>query len=143
MANVRGNRGSEPKYGDSPFGFEDLEVYKKARDLRQELYKLIRTLPADEKFALGVQMRRAAVSITNNIAEAYGRFHWQESIHFCQIARGSLLESVDDLNVCQDNGYACVETVRALRSSAAEVLRLLNGYIHYLETSKKQQNTSR
>lgn len=59
-------------YG-SAFGFEDLEVYKAARHLRGRAYKLIKTLPPEEKYALGLQMRKASVSVTNNIAEGYGR----------------------------------------------------------------------
>jgi len=56
--------------------FEDLEVYKLARDFRKKIYKLIRNLPVEEKFNLASQMRRTATSITNNIAEGHGRYHY-------------------------------------------------------------------
>ena len=50
-------------------------------------------------------MRRASVSISNNIAEGHGRWHHQENIQFCRISRGSVEEIIDDINVCIDEGY--------------------------------------
>ena len=69
--------------------FMDLDVWKVAREFRTELYKVARTLPDVEKFALGAQIRRAATSVTANIAEGYGRFGYQENVQFCRQARGS------------------------------------------------------
>jgi four helix bundle protein len=122
------------------FGFEDLEVYKAARALRRRVYKLVKLLPPEEKYDLAPQMRRAAVSLTNNIAEGHGRYHWQDNTRFCRLARGSLCEIADDINVCEDQGYADPEHLRDLKSDAAEVLRLLNGYIAYLQ---RQRNADR
>ena len=66
------------RYGDGGvYGYEDLDVYKAARVFRQAAYDLVRHLPVEERFALGQQMRRAAVSLTSNLAEGYGRHHWQ------------------------------------------------------------------
>jgi len=76
--------------GEYVFGLENLDVYKRAREFRKEIYKLARKLPAEERFNLASQMRRAAVSITNNIAEGHGRFHFQESIQFFRHSRGSM-----------------------------------------------------
>src|SRR5262250_2375468 len=81
--------------------FEDLEVYQIARAFRKAMYQVNRQLPSFEKFELGSQIRRAAVSLTNNIAEGHGRFHYLEQIRFCLHARGSLEELLDDLNVCE------------------------------------------
>lgn len=126
------------KYGveKSEFGFEDLEVYQKAKALRRRVYKVVKLLPDEEKYALAVQMRKAAVSVTNNIAEGYGRHNWQNNIQFCRISVGSLLELVDDFNVCEDEDYAKHEHILDIRKDAADVLRLLNGYIRYLKNSK-------
>ncbi len=64
------------------YSFENLEVYKSARQYRVKIYGLARQLPEFEKFNLVSQMRRAALSLTNNIAEGHGRYHWQENIQF-------------------------------------------------------------
>jgi len=62
--------------------FEDLEVYQVARGFRKTMYQVAKRLPEEEKFALTNQIRRAAVSVTNNIAEGHGRFHFLEQIRF-------------------------------------------------------------
>jgi four helix bundle protein len=82
--------------------FEDLEVYKKAREFRKWMYRVARNLPEFEKYGLGSQIRRAAVSLTNNIAEGHGRYHYLDQIKFQLHARGSLSELVDDLNISED-----------------------------------------
>jgi four helix bundle protein len=84
--------------------FEDLEVYQVAREFRKAMYRVAKQLPDTEKFGLASQVRRAAVSLTNNIAEGHGRFHFLEQIKFMLQARGSLEELLDDLNVCEDEG---------------------------------------
>lgn len=122
-----------------PFGFEDLEAYQKARAFRRRIYKLAKLLPSEEKFALGSQMRRAAVSLTNNLAEGYGRFTYKDRTHFTRQSRGSLMELVDDLSVCEDEEYAKKEHLDTMRIDAAEVLRLLNGYLAYLKKDRKQR----
>ena len=129
------------RYNDnaSPFGFEDLDVYKAARSFRGRIYKLIKLLPSEEAFALAQQMRRAAVSLTNNIAEGYGRHHWQENMQFCRHSRGSLMELVDDINVCIDEGYSKAEFLEDLKDDATTLVRLLNGYIAYLKRQKETQ----
>lgn len=79
-------------YNLTKSSFETLEVWKQARDLRIELSSIISSFPDIEKFRLINQIKRAARSVTNNIAEGYGRFHFQEkNIQFCRQARGSLL----------------------------------------------------
>lgn len=117
-------------------GFEELEVWKEARKLRLEVYGLTKQLPADEKFVLVPQMRRAALSVTNNIAEGHGRFHYQENAQFLRLARGSLEEVLDDLSVCEDEGYAPAEQLTRLRAQATSVEKLINGYIRYLLNEK-------
>lgn len=117
--------------------FEDLELYKKARLFRNSIYSLIKKLPDEERYNLGSQMRRAATSLTNNIAEGHGRYHFQESIQFCRTARGSLAELIDDLNIIVDQSYAPAELVDNLKTLANEVNKLLNGYIAFLKKRKE------
>jgi len=116
--------------------FEDLEVYKKAREFRKRMYGVARKLPDFERYALGSQTRRAAVSLTNNIAEGHGRYHYLDQIKFQLQARGSLAELVDDLNVYEDESYLPTGDVKALKECAKEVQRLINGYIRYLRDRK-------
>lgn len=60
--------------------FEELETYKVAREFRKKIYVLVKKLPKHEEYNLAGQMRRASTSLTNNIAEGHGRFHYQENI---------------------------------------------------------------
>ena len=119
--------------------FEDLEVYKAAREFRKKIYKLIKGLPPEEKFNLADQMRRASLSLTNNIAEGHGRYHFQENIQFCRVSRGSLMELIDDLNTCIDEEYFALDYLEELKVEGYTVNKMLNGYIAYLEKRKNQQ----
>jgi len=109
--------------------FEDLEVYKLARQFRNNIYNLTKKLPNDEKFNLIDQMRRASISLTSNIAEGYGRYHYQENIQFCRQARGSLNELMDQLMACSDLGYINRKTIESFLIEARKICRYLNAYI--------------
>jgi four helix bundle protein len=118
--------------------FKDLEVWKAASNLRHEMYKLAKALPDIEKFGLAGQIRRAAISVTANIAEGFGRFGYQENAQMCRQARGSLYELRDHLTTCQDEGYAKAEEVARLDELAHSVGRLLNGYLRSTLAMKRQ-----
>ncbi len=136
----REDRQDNKRYGNgaSPFGFEDLDVYQVASRFRRRTYRLARALPPEERFALAQQMRRAAVSVTSNIAEGHGRHHWQENAQFSRQSRGSLMELVDAINVCREQKYISQDDWQQARQEAVDVLRLLNGYIAYLLKQKKR-----
>jgi len=122
---------------EQPFRtFEDLEVDKKARQFRKSMYGLTRKLPDFEKYELSSQIRRASVSLTNNIAEGHGRYHYLEQLKFLFQARGSLQELIDDLNVCEDEQYLPRSEVFDLKNQAKEVQRLISGYARYLRDRK-------
>jgi len=121
--------------------FEDLEVYQVAREFRKAMYRVGRQLPEIEKFALAGQIRRATVSLTNNIAEGHGRFHFLEQIKFMLQARGSLEELLDDLNVCIDENYFPVEQIEKLKSEGWRVHRLINGYIRFLRSRTAEKSS--
>jgi four helix bundle protein len=122
--------------------FEDLDAYKVAREFRKAMYGVAQKLPEPEKFGLVSQVRRAAVSLTNNIAEGHGRFHYLDQIKFMLQARGSLEELIDDLNVCQDEGFLPSGDVATLREHSWRVDKILNGYIRFLR-SRKPEGSSR
>ena len=119
--------------------FEDLDTYKAARHFRRAMYAVARRLPEFEKFELASQIRRAAVSLTNNISEGHGRFHFLEQIKFMLQSRGSLEELLDDLNVCEDEDYLPKPEISKLKEQAWGVHKLLNGYIRYLRSRKANE----
>src|SRR5947199_9082384 len=116
--------------------FEDLEVYQIAREFRKAMYGVSRRLPNFEKFELASQIRRAAVSLTNNIAEGHGRYHYLDQIKFTLQARGSLEELIDDLNVCADEDYVSLEEIGSLKEEGWRTRQLVDGYIRYLREQK-------
>ena len=85
--------------------FKDLEVWKAALELRKEIYKVAKSLPELERFGPANQLRRAATSVTANVAEGFGRFGYQENVQFCRQARGSVYELRDHLTTCVDASY--------------------------------------
>jgi len=109
--------------------FKDLDVWQVARDLRTEMYKVARSLPDFEKFALATQIRRAASSVTANIAEGFGRFSYQENAQFCRQARGSVFELRDHLTTCVDQGFITTKEGERLDTIAQRTAQLLNGYL--------------
>jgi four helix bundle protein len=119
------------------FKVDDLEIYKIAREFRKRAYFLAKQLPSEEKYALASQMRRAAVSVTNNIAEGHGRWHYQKNIQLCRVSRGSVDELIDDFNTCDDEGYGDRAMVAQLKDEAYYLIRRINGYIAYLRSSKQ------
>ena len=119
------------------FRLDDFELYKIAREFRKRTYLLMKQLPPAEKYALANQIRRPALSVTNNIAEGHGRWHYQENIRFCRISRGSVDELIDDFNTCLDEGYGNKSLVEELRLEAYDLIRRINGYIAYLRKTKQ------
>jgi four helix bundle protein len=84
-------------------------------------------LPSEEKFDLGSQIRRAAVSITANIAEGCGRFSLKEKIHFIGISYGSLMEVFSELQIAEDLGYIAKSELEQLRPNFNHISRMLSG----------------
>jgi four helix bundle protein len=123
--------------------FEDLFVYQKAREFSRKIAALVKRLPADEKNKLKDQMTRARRSITNNIAEGYGRFHYQENIQYCRQSRGSICEIIDDLIECRDENYIEGNEFNSLREDGYSLIKIVNKYIAYLQRAKQESgNTS-
>jgi len=100
------------------------------------MYSASRQLPDFERFELASQIRRAAVSLTNNIAEGHGRYNYLEQIKFTLQARGSLQELIDDLNSCDDEHYLPMTEIAGVKQQGWRVCRLINGYIRYLRERK-------
>ena len=118
--------------------FKDLEVWQKARQLRNETSHMTKSFPSDERYRLADQMIRASRSVTASIAEGYGRYHYQENIQFCRYSRGSLTELQDHLTVARDEKYISNDTETKFDNRIEECIRMLNGYIRFLNSSKTE-----
>jgi four helix bundle protein len=120
--------------------FEELDCWKAFREVRKFVYELVKKYPKEELYGLVQDMRRAARSTTHNIAEGFGRFHYQENIQFCRHSRGSLHELIDQLITSLDEKYITQEDYGQGRSLIDRALALLNGSINYLSRQKKMQD---
>jgi four helix bundle protein len=128
----------EKKYARS---FEDLEVYKMAREFSRKVSKLINSLPKEENYVLKPQMKRAKVSVTNNIAEGFGRYHYQENIQFCRQSRASVCELIDDFNECFDEGYISEKYCCELKADGYLLIKVLNAYISSIKRHRDRQQS--
>lgn len=117
--------------------FEDLECYRSCKELRREISQLTKTFISEEQFRLTDQMLRCSRSVTNNIAEGYGRFHFKENAQFCRLGRGSLYELEDHISIAVDEGYIDKEKYNKLKDDIKSCIRILNGYIKYLISNVK------
>jgi four helix bundle protein len=121
--------------GDSPSApasirdFTDLVAWRLGRELRQKVYEFTRRFPTDEKHVLTSQFRRAAISVTANVAEGYGRFSYLENMQFCRHARASAYEVRDHLTTALDAGYLAPADWQEVEALAKRVILVLNGYI--------------
>jgi len=118
--------------------FEDLECWQACTEVRRFITALVKQYPKEEKFSLVDDMKRAARSTTHNVAEGFGRFHFQENIQFCRHSRGSLHELIDQLITSLDEGHIAKEQYDEGRELIKRALSLLNGYINYLSRQKER-----
>ena len=116
--------------------FEELEAWKECRKLRQMISALSKSFPETEKFRLTDQILRSSKSGCANIAEGHGRYHYQENIQFCRVARGSLSETHNHLTDALDEKYISNEDFEIHVNQIKLCTRILNGYINYLEKQK-------
>ena len=107
--------------------YQDLVVWEKALELAEMVYRVSASFPADERFGMTSQVRRAAVSVASNIAEGARRHGSKEFLHFLGVASGSLAEVETILILAQRMGMADSEQVTELLAQAAEIGRMLSG----------------
>jgi four helix bundle protein len=111
--------------------YRKLEVWQKARKLAVHVYRKTARFPVSERFGLIDQIRRAAVSVASNIAEAHGRETSRERVRFLSIARGSLLELEMQTLISGDLGFLSERQSEIITVAANELARQLNGLIHH------------
>lgn len=125
---------------DNLKSFEELNCWKEAVSLRRDLKVTISNFPKHEEYKLKDQLLRCLRSVTNNIAEGYGRFNYQENIQFCRISRGSLYETIDHLIIAEEEKYISAEELINRKEQINKCLAILNGYINYLKKAKDADN---
>ena len=108
--------------------FEQLIVWQKAHSYVLAIYKMAKQYPKEELFCLVNQMRRAAASITANIAEGYAKISSKDKLRFYNISQGSLEETRNFIILSKDLGYITLQDKEQLGIQAAEISRLLNAY---------------
>ena len=116
--------------------FEDIEAWKKARDLVKNIYRITEAGKFGKDYSLKDQTRRAATSIMLNIAEGFARKTNKEFRQFLFIAHGSAAEIQAGLYVALDQHYIEEHDFKSLYEQAEEVSRLISGFIKYLSISK-------
>ena len=121
--------------------FTDLVVWQRAMELVQQVYVLSKKFPADERYALTDQLRRAVVSIPSNIAEGSGRSSNADYAHFLSIARGSLYETMTQLRIAIDLGYI-PELSEDINSKIDEVGRMLGAMLKKYGSIRCSTSTS-
>jgi four helix bundle protein len=109
------------------FGFENLAAYQRAMDLVDKVYDLMKGFPAEERYALCDQLRRAVVSVPSNIAEGLGRSSSKEQVHFMEISYGSLMETYCQLTIAKRRHYITEDQFRELASDVEAIVRPLSG----------------
>jgi len=111
-------------------GFRDLIVWQKSMDFAEHIYAVQRMFPAEERFGLGDQLRRAVVSIPSNIAEGKGRGSAKDFANFLNLARGSLNEVMTQVELARRFGY--LESDAELQTEAETIGKMLNSLMRNL-----------
>jgi four helix bundle protein len=109
------------------FNFEKLEVWKKSIALAGIVYALTKSFPNDERFGLTNQMRRAAVSISSNVAEGCSRSSKTDFRRFIEIATGSAFEVISQARIAREQDWLSAEAHDGLYHSTLEIVRMLSG----------------
>ena len=112
---------------DEVFGYRKLIAYQKGKEIIKRTYILLKKFPAEEKYAMCDQLRRASVSITSNIAEGTNRFSVKDKAHFVEMAYGSLMEVSSQFEIAEDLGYISNEDRLSMDKLIEEEARLLSG----------------
>ena len=117
------------------FGYRKLIAYQKAKEVVKHTYKLLKKFPAEERYAMSDQLRRASVSITSNIAEGINRYSVKDKSHFIEMSYGSLMEVSSQFEIAEELGYITAEERLSMDQLIEEVARLLSGLQKTYKTS--------
>ena len=123
--------------------YYELPVYKACRAFRKKISVIAgKYFPKSEEYHLKAQVLDSGRSVTANIAEGFGRFHYQENIQYCRQSRGSLSETLEHMVIAFDEKYIMREILSEINKDYRDCLKQLNSYIKYLKTSKLGGNNN-
>jgi len=122
--------------------FFELDAWKKAREFKRAVYRILPQFPEHERFELTSQLRRSVRSIPTNIAEGHGRMSFKDQNNFCVIARGSHSETLNHLIDAYDCSYISKEELLRLKERWDEAGKVLNGYMTFLQARIKPKSKS-
>jgi four helix bundle protein len=117
-------------------GFEDLECYQLALEVVAKIHAFSKTLPPEEKFDLYAQIRRSSKGVTGNIGEAYGRYHYLDSLRYYSIARGELNETLARLIDAKVLNYIEPSDFERLYKLIRQTEQALNGFMSYIRRQR-------
>ncbi len=120
--------------------FDELDAWKIGHEFVIAIYKTTKLFPRDEVYGLTAQLRRAAVSITSNIAEGFSRYSYKDKTRFFYNARGSISECQNQLQIARDIEYLSKEEAGQLISLGGRARQILNGLIRSTESQIKNRN---
>ncbi len=109
------------------FNFEKLTVWQKSIDYADQIFSLTKSFPQDERFGLTSQLRRAAVSVSSNIAEGSSRSSNNDFSRFIEITYGSLMETISQAKIASRQGLVDSDEYDELYLSGEEIARMLSG----------------
>ena len=118
-------------------GFEDLDCYQQALAIMAAVYEIVKQFPGDEKYDLVSQIRRSSKSVTANIAEGYGRYHYLDSLRYYSVARGELNETLAHLINASVLGYIDQGAFERLYHLIRQAEQTLNGYMVFVRRKRE------
>lgn len=124
------------------FAYRKLDVYANSKKYVAEIYRLLQNFPNEERFAMCNQLRRAAVSITSNIAEGMGRFSDKEKLHFIEIAFGSLYETMSQIELALDFNYITQNEFVNMEEQVIVISKMLSGLRNSIISRMESQKQS-
>lgn len=116
--------------------YKNLKVYQASKVVVKDVYQLIKKYPTEERYALCDQLRRAVISVSSNIVEGLSRTTDKEKHYFLNIAYGSLMETLCQLDISADLGYITQEELKHVEDESVELVRMMKGMMRNLTGDK-------
>lgn len=120
-------------------GLENLKVYQMAEELELVVFELLKTFPKDEKYRTIDQIKRSSSSVTNNIAEDYNRYSFQERIRSLVIAKGEAEETKMNILKSAKKEFLSQDLANEIADKYTELLKAISGYINFIRNSKEEK----